>query len=159
MLDERAQSAVEIIIITVVMLGFVLITYSIVMQRNGETERLLEIQRDNTACREISGVITTLNASEGYSDKRIERLEKDVRVEKGSVIIQSTATESISCRYTGTAWLEESEDVYIQDAGGFDLLKENAGVSITYKVKRQPDIGVVFCDNAQEWCSGLSGGG
>ncbi len=157
MLGERAQSAVEIIIITVVMLGFVLITYTVVMQRNSETERLLEIQRDNLACREISGIITTLNASEGYSDTKLERLEKDVRVEKGSLIIQSTIAGSITCRYTGTVWLEESEDVYTQDSDGFDLLKEDAGVSVVYKVKRL-DIGVAFCDNAQNWCSGLGGG-
>jgi hypothetical protein len=151
---ERAQSAVEIIIIMVVMFGFVLITYSVVMQRNYETDRLFGIQKDNVTCREISGLITTLNSSQGYMDTKLGNLGKDVRIEKGSIIIQSDVAGSISCRYTGKAWLEDPDDVYVQDLTGFDLVKENAGIPITYKMKRL-DIGVVFCDNAQNWCSGV----
>ena len=139
------------------MLALVLITYGVAMQRNSDANKLLSIQRANERCREISGVITKFNAGQDYTETKLEGLEKDVRIEKGSIIIKSTETATITCRYTGTAWLEETENSYKQDSEGFNLVKESSGESIAYKVKRLA-IGVVFCNYAENWCSGLEAG-
>ena len=151
MLDEKGQHAMEIIIIAVVLLGLVLATSAVMMQRNVDANRILGIRRDTIECHRISGIITGLSASSGYGEAKLQRLEKTVRIEKGSIVIEGYSGRSISCRYSGTAWLEEQEGQYWQDLEGFDLVKEKAGSGVTYKAKRL-GMGVVFCDYAETWC-------
>lgn len=151
MLDEKGQSSIEVIIIAVVLLGLVLATSLVMMQRNTDTNRILGIRKDTIRCQGISGIITGLNASQGYGEAKLQGLEKTVRIEKGSIVIEGDSGRSISCRYSGTAWLEEQEGQYRQDLEGFDLVKEKMGRGVTYKVKRL-DIGVLFCDYAETWC-------
>ncbi len=151
MLDEKGQHAMEVIIIAVVLLGLVLATSVVMMQRNVDANSILGIRRDTIECHRISGIIIGLNASQGYGEAKLQRLEKTVRIEKGSIVIEGDSGRSISCRYSGTAWLEEPEGEYQQDLEGFDVVKEKMGSGVTYKVKRL-EIGVVFCDYAETWC-------
>lgn len=148
---EKGQSTVEVLIIAVVVLGLVLLTYSVVLQRNSDAARILALRKDNERCEEISGIITAFSAGENYTETSFGPMEKDVHVEKGSVIIQSSVSGSVSCLYSGTALLEVQDNVFQQDSAGFDLVRQKAGNNVVYKAKRLP-TGVTFCDYSEAWC-------
>ena len=140
-IGRKGQSAIEVIIISVVLLGFMLATAMLITQKNFETVEFSNIQRNTLLCEKISGTVTGFNANKDYSQSFLQGLAKDVRIEKGSILI-----ESIGCIYSGVAWKQVDEDDYEDDFTGFDLQKGK-----TYKMKKI-NIGVVFCDNLETWC-------
>jgi len=145
-IGRKGQSAVEVVIISVVLLGFMLAAALLMTQKNLETAQLSEIQGNTILCERISGTVTGFNANKDYSQVMLQGLQKDVRIEKGSILIGS-----IGCVYSGQAWKQANntgdvEQDYEDDFTGFNLEKGK-----TYKVKKI-DIGVVFCENSEAWC-------
>ncbi len=144
MANEKGQTAMEAIIIAVVLLGLLLAITIIMVQRNMETNRLSSIQQNTVKCQGISTIITSFNSNKGYSEGKLPQLEKPVYVKNGSLLI-----DNISCRYSGKTLKQTSNGTspaYDEDTTGFYLEVEK-----TYKAKR-PGTEVVFCDTAQIWC-------
>lgn len=144
MLEEKGQVAIEAIMIAVILLGLMLATAVLVVQRNSDATRLNELQKDNALCQKISGLIMNFNSNAGYSEARLQSSEKTARVEKSSVLVGN-----ISCNYSGNAMLQTSDGTspaFTQDEAGFDLEKGK-----TFKARKDLE-GVVFCDVLQSWC-------
>jgi len=141
-LNKKGQTAIEVILIAVILLGLMLGTAVISVQRNIEANKLAAIQRDTVKCQGIASTITNFNSAELYSKTSLQGLDKIVRVEKGSLVIGS-----VSCRYIGSASIQTSAvPDYDDDETGFDLL-----VGKVYSITKE-DQGVVFCDKSQAWC-------
>jgi len=151
--EEKGQVSIEIVVIGTVLLALLLVTAIFMTQKNLETSRMLAIKRDNQTCQKISQTITNFNLGKDYSQTKMQALEKNIRIEKRSIIIEQSGGGSISCRYSGQARLEygTTGQLYANDSDGFNLKKEIAGNSIIYKVKKI-GFGVVFCNYAKDWC-------
>jgi len=159
LMDEKGQSAIEVVIIAIVLLGMVLATVILTTQRNIDTGNLAEYQRNTAICNGLSSTITNLGRSQGYSETIMPALEKQAKIVKGisgsgvgSVLIEGARTAS--CNYSGNAMLEGPEDFFVEDEdpGGFTLLpRKDLETTIIYKAKNT-DAGVVFCDSAETWC-------
>ena len=144
MANEKGQTAVEVIIIAVVLLGMLLATAIIMTQNNSETSRLSAIQQNTAKCQSITATITGFNSSKAYSEVKLPQLDKRAFVKSGSVLI-----EGISCSYVGKALKQTSDGtspVFEHDITGFYLEPEKA-----YKAKKSGQ-GVLFCDIAQTGC-------
>lgn len=127
-MDEKGQAAVEIILIAVVLLGLLLATVYVMVQRNNDISRISAIQRDTLKCDGIASIITSFASNSGYSETVISGLEKDARIEKGSIIVGET-----SCGYKGDVWLNEITPATGPPVSGFDLIGGANGKSYTVK--------------------------
>jgi hypothetical protein len=139
MLGKKGQSALETVAIAVILLGLFLATAIVMTQRNADAGRLNEINNDSLQCEAISRIITNFNSNKDYSETMIRNIEKNAKIEMGSISIGT-----IYCRYMGEAWLR-TETGYIDDTAGFDLEKGKM-----YKVWIETGKGVIFCDVS--WC-------
>ena len=113
-MKNRGQTSLEIMMIVVILLGLLLATAYIMMERNNDINRISTIQRDMQKCDSIASKITSLSSNRGYGKAIVTELEKDARIEKGSVIVGN-----ISCSYKGDVWFDEIDSA----ADGFDLIK------------------------------------
>ncbi len=100
-MQNRGQISIEIMIIIIILLGLLLATVYIMIQRNEDINRISTIQKDTQKCDNIVSTITSLSSNNGYSETVVTELEKNVRIEKGSAIVGN-----ISCNYKGNVWFE-----------------------------------------------------
>lgn len=122
-MQNRGQTSIEIMLIVVILLGLLLATAYIMMQRNSDINRISTIQRDTQKCDSIASIITSLSSNNGYSEAIVTGIEKDVRIEKGSVKVGD-----IYCSYKGNVWFGETS---AQEDGGFLLFNDQ-----TYSIKK-----------------------
>ena len=115
-MDNTGQVAVEIILIAVVLLGLLLATAYVMVQRNNDINRISTLQRDSLKCDSIASTITSFASNGGYSEATVSGLEKNVRIEKGSVIVGD-----ISCSYKGDVWFKEEAEEEKSAQDGFTL--------------------------------------
>lgn len=154
LMDRKGQAAIELIITAVVLVGLVLGTAAVMVQRNMEAERISAIQRDTSSCDAISGLINALDRRTGYTEIALDPLDKTMEIGNGAVLIRRESGSSVICRYNGTALFEDSEGSYTNDSTGFTLERDDGGnpqSTYFYKMKKI-GIGVVFCDNSKTWC-------
>ena len=123
-MQNRGQTSLEIMMIVIILLGLLFATAYIMIQKSNDINRISTIQRDTQKCDNIASKITRLSSNKGYSEAIVTGLEKDVRIEKGSVIVGD-----IYCSYKGDVWFEETSAQY-----GFVLLNDQ-----TYSVKKISD--------------------
>ena len=112
-MQNQGQTSIEIMMIVIILLGLLLATAYIMVQKNNDINRISIIQRDTQKCDSIASKITRLSSNTGYGKEIVTNLENNVRIEKGSVIVGN-----ISCSYKGDVWFGETS---AQE--GFDLLK------------------------------------
>lgn len=148
---KKGQVSIETVIIAAVLLGLLLITSLFMTQKNIETNSITAGKRNSITCQKISAIITEFSSGKDYSEAKIFGIEKDIRIEKGSILIEQDGGGKTSCAYSGSALFEQSKGSYLPDADGFDLAKEKMGAMAIYKVKKV-GYGVVFCDYAETWC-------
>ena len=155
MFNEKAQSAVEIIIIAVVLVGLLLATAIIMVQRNIDANRLISLHKDTQICENIAETITNLALNRDYTEIKIQQLEKKAEIKNNAILIMRESGESIICRYSGSAAKQTSETTYWCDddtgpqcdnINGFFL---NPGID--YKLKKS-GWEVIFCDTDETWC-------
>lgn len=127
-MDKKGQAAIEIILIAVVLLGLLLATVYVIVQRNNDINRIFTIQRDSLKCDSIASTITSFASNSGYSEAIISGLEKNVRIEKGSIIVGD-----ISCSYKGDVWLNEATQAAGSELSGFDLKRGESYAVKTFK--------------------------
>lgn len=120
-MQNRGQTSIEIMMIVIILLGLLLATAYIMVQKSNDINRISVIQRDTQKCDNIASKITRLSSNTGYGKEIVTGLENEVRIEKGSVIVGN-----ISCSYKGYVWLGEDDA-----QNGFWLLKNK-----TYSVKK-----------------------
>ncbi len=120
-MKNRGQTSIEIMMIVIILLGLLLATAYIMVQKSNDINRISVIQRDTQKCDNIASKITRLSSNTGYGKEIVTGLENEVRIEKGSVIVGN-----ISCSYKGYVWLGEDDA-----QNGFWLLKNK-----TYSVKK-----------------------
>lgn len=161
-MNQKGQNTLEIIIISIILLGLLLTIALIMVQRNADTERIATIQRDTIKCHHLSSIITSFNSNQAYSQRSLIGLEENVLVAKGSIVIGE-----ISCRYAGNASEQKGPgnaseqtpaESFNPDDTGFTLERErdygSGPVGVIYKVKKIGG-GVIFCDQtntANDWC-------
>jgi hypothetical protein len=121
-LDAKGQAAIEVIFIAVMLLGMLLSTSYLMVQRNNEASGIAAMQRDMLECRSIASAITGFASNQAYSQAAISIAEKEVRIEKGSIMIGLA-----SCDYRADAWLGDEKSA---QGEGFALLR---GRSYTLK--------------------------
>ena len=100
-MQNRGQSSIEIMMIVIILLGLLLATAFIMVQKNSDINRLDTLQRDMQKCDRIAATITSFSSNDGYSEAIVTGIEKNVRIEKGSVIVGN-----ISCSYKGDVWFD-----------------------------------------------------
>ena len=128
-MQNKGQVSLEIMAIVVVLLGLLLATSYLMMERNSEINRLATIQRDSQKCDNIVSKIVSISSNSGYNEAIVTGLEKNVRIEKGSAKVGD-----IYCSYKGDVWMGAFE----ANDTGFNL---ESGKS--YKVKKEGEK-VVF---------------
>jgi len=138
MLNKKGQAAVETIVIAVVLLGLFLATVIIMTQRNSDTNKIMEAQKDIMRCEKLASTVTNFNSNKDYSETLIRGMEKTVSVKSGSIAIGT-----VYCRYVGKVELYTAGTGYVADITGFELTS-----GTTYTLKTDLVRGVVFCDIA-----------
>jgi len=111
-MQNKGQVSIEVMLIGIILLGLLLATSYIMMQRSNDINRLATIQRDTQKCDNIASAIVSLSSNTGYSEMIVTGFEKDVRIEKGSVIVGN-----VGCSYKGDVWFgnksAENEDIWL----------------------------------------------
>lgn len=139
--DKKGQAALEVIVIVVVLLGLLLATVLIMTQRNIQVNNLYAIERDRLKCDSIAAILISFSSNRGYSETKLDLLEKSVYIERGGIFVGEA-----SCQYSGTTLKETADNVFVQDTTGFSL-----ETGKEHKI-RTTETGVVFCDKVETWC-------
>ncbi len=141
-MTEKGQTAIEVIAIATVLLGLLLASTLIIFQMNSDTVKIASTQDDTLRCEAIANTITNFNSNKGYSQAKLESLDKEASIKNGGILVGS-----IGCRYSGNAFLQlDAVPAYTDDSTGFALEKGKA-----YKIKKI-EAGTVFCDVQEAWC-------